>query len=216
MRPIYLFSTSSHPDAISVNSLDITFLKPTIDFAHYDYLILTSKQAVNALQQYDIKEYETKKALCISSATAKASQKAGIQILAVGEGYGDRLVDSIQKYPKETRWLYLRAEVVASNFVQICKNNGYTIEESIVYRSECSKILAKTKPQKDAILIFTSPSAVKCFVNHHKFTKEQFVVTIGKTTAKTLPEGIQYAISEESTIASCIELAKIKSSIFLV
>jgi|FLOH01.1.fsa_nt_gi uroporphyrinogen-III synthase len=209
MQLIYLFSTSAHPEAISINSLEISFLKPKIDFSNYDYLIITSKQAVNALKQYDSHDYQTKKALCISDATAESSQNAGITLLEVGEGYGDKLINIIQKYPKTTKWLYLRAQTVASDLTQICKNDGYVIDESIVYKSECSKILAKTTPEDDAILIFTSPSAVKCFLNHHMFTKEHYTVVIGKTTAKSLPEGTYHTISPEPTIASCINLAKI-------
>ena len=51
-KQIYLFSISSHPDAKSVNSLDIKLLKPEIDFLKYDYFIVTSKQTSEALKQY--------------------------------------------------------------------------------------------------------------------------------------------------------------------
>ncbi len=117
MKPIYLFSISSHPDAYHVNSLDITFFTPEIDFSKYDYLILTSKQASKALQQYDKKEYINKPALCISHQSAKSFECLGGQVLAVGKGYGDTLIDKIKTYSKETKWLYLRAQVVASDFV---------------------------------------------------------------------------------------------------
>ena len=116
-KPIYLFSISSHPDAISVNSLDITFLKPDIDFSKYDALIITSKQASKALMQYDKKEYIHLPALCISKQSAKSYEALGGKILAIGEGYGDTLVEKIKSFEKEKKWLYLRAKVVASNFL---------------------------------------------------------------------------------------------------
>jgi uroporphyrinogen-III synthase len=210
MRNIYLFSTSPHPDAISINSLEISFLHPHIDFSNYDYLIITSKQAINALKQYSNYDYQTTKALCISNATAKASKDAGIELLEVGQGYGDKLTDIIKKYPKSTRWLYLRAEVVASDFVQICQDEGYLIDEQIVYKSKCSQQIKETKISQDAILIFTSPSAVKCFLKYHTFSKKHFCIVIGKTTAKTLPKEIPYTIASEPTILACIELAKTK------
>ena len=129
MRPIYLFSTSSHSKAIHVNSLDITFLRANIAFNEYDYLLLTSKQAIHALAQYDKKSYIHKKALCISNATAQEYKNLGAKVLEIGEGYGDTLVKSIQKYPKKTRWLYLRAETIASNFATLARENGFNITE---------------------------------------------------------------------------------------
>jgi len=213
MRTIYLFSTSSHPDAFSINSLDITLFKPEVNFSHYDYLIITSKQALNALKQYDSQEYHHTKSLCISSATAKLAQKLKISLLEVGEGYGDTLVDIIQKYPKKTKWLYLRAQVIASDFAQVCRDKGYNINEQIVYKSECATILTKITPKDDSILIFTSPSAVKCFLNHHNFTKEHSIIVIGKTTAKSLPKGVSFTISPQSTIVSCIHLANTQADI---
>jgi len=208
MRPIYLFSISSHPDAISINSLDITFLQPEIDFSLYDYLIITSKQASKALMQYDVKEFKNIPALCISKESAKSYKELGAEVLATGEGYGDKLVGSIKKYPKEKRWLYLRAKVIASDFVQQCRADGYLIDEAIVYESGCSQAILSCKVKEDAVLIFTSPSSLECFLQTHTLSKRSRVIVIGKTTAKAVPEGIEYYISEKTTIESCIALAK--------
>ena len=92
-KNVYLFSTSSHPNVISVNSLDITFLKPEIDFSKYDYFIITSKQACRALELYD--EKILKPALCISKATAEAYENLGGKVLALGLGYGDNLSNEV-------------------------------------------------------------------------------------------------------------------------
>ena len=204
---IYLFSISSHPDAISVNSLDITFFHPEIDFSRYDYLIITSKQASEALKQYDTKEYIHKKALCVSVASAKSYEALGGEVLDIGGGYGDNLIQKIQSYPKEIKWLYLRAKVVASTFVQQCKENGYDIDEVVVYESDCSHAIEKISVEEDAILIFTSPSSVQCFLKNNIFTDQQHIIVIGHTTAKVLPKGISYSIAPKTTIMSCIELA---------
>jgi len=208
MRPIYLFSISSHPDAISINSLDITFFKPEIDFSQYDALIITSKQASKALTQYDQEAYIHLPALCVSVASAQSYEELGGKVLDIGGGYGDNLVDKIQSYPKEKKWLYLRAKVVASDFVSICKTEGYDIDEVVVYESDCSKAIENVKVQENAILIFTSPSSVKCFLKNHTFTHKQSVIVIGKTTAKALPEDIKYILSDKTTIDSCIQIAK--------
>lgn len=205
---IYLFSTSSHPDAISINSLDITFLKPEIDFSQYDYLIITSKQVSKALQQYEKKEYISKPALCVSAQSAKSFELLGGEVLAVGKGYGDNLAEQIKSFPKEKKWLYLRAKVVASDFVLTCKESGYMIDEKIVYESECSKIIKKVKVEEEATLIFTSPSSVKCFLKDHELLDTHNIVVIGKTTAKALPKNCSYILSNDTTVDSCIQIAK--------
>lgn len=206
MSNIYLFSTSSHPDAISINSLDIKFLKPNIDFSLYDYLIITSKQTSNALKQYPKEFYIDKKALCVSSKSAIAFEELGGNILEVGSGYGDDLTQIIKKYPKSTKWLYLRAVDVASKFVGICINDAYTIDEKVVYESSCSDKMKNLKIEDDSTLIFTSPSSITCFLESNSISLLSKVIVIGKTTAKALPKAIKYTISHERTIQSCLEL----------
>lgn len=206
--PVYLFSTSSHPDVISINSLDIEFLNPEIDFKKYDYIIITSKQTSLALEKFYKKSYLQTEALCISEKSAEAFEKIGGKILEMGSGYGDNLVDIIQKYPKDTKWLYLRAEVVASNFVQVSQDGGYNIDESVVYKSKCSQKIKDFDLKEHATLIFTSPSSVECFLTGHKFTVNHTVIVIGTSTAKVLPKGIDFTLSPLRTIQSCIDLGK--------
>jgi len=203
---IYLFSTSTHPDAISINSLDIVFFKPKIDFSNSNYLIITSKQAVKALKQYDKEAYINKPALCISQATAKSFEALGGTVLKTGEGYGDSLSQTIQEYPKSTKWLYLRAKEIASNFVQICLEDNYKIEEATLYESNCSTDIQNVNVEEDAILIFTSPSSVKCFSINNSILNTHKVIVIGKTTAKVLPKNIEYSLPQRPSIESCFKL----------
>ena len=204
-KPIYLFSISSHPDAISINSLDIKFLKPDIEFSNYDYFIITSKQASESLKQYEASLL--KPALCVSKQSALSYESIGGAVLDIGAGYGDNLVDKIKEYPKDTKWLYLRAKIVASDFVHVCENDGYNIDEKVIYESGCSKEIENIKIEDKPILIFTSPSSVKCFLENHKIDKDSKVIVIGKTTAKALPKDINYTVSNDTTIDSCIEIA---------
>jgi len=209
MKPtVYLFSISSHPNAVQVNSLKITFLKPNIDFWKYDYLIITSKQASKALQQYDKNDYIDKPALCVSTQSAKSYEALGGKVLEIGGGYGDNLIQHIKKYPKETKWLYLRAKVVASDFVSLCNTEGYHIDEVIIYESDCSKEILEVEIEDDARLIFTSPSSLNCFLKTHTLSQNNKIIVIGKTTAKAVPAGYEYHICEKTTIESCIQLAK--------
>ena len=207
MKKIYLFSTSSHPEAISINSLEIKLFKPDINFSDYDYMIITSKQAVNALKQYKTSDFLDKKALCVSKQSALSYEDIDGKVLAVGGGYGDNLIDTIQNYPKDTKWLYLRATKVASDFATICNNNGYNVSEKIVYESDCSSEILKSSATKGATLIFTSPSSVQCYLKNNTISPFENIIVIGKTTAKMLPENINYHIANETDIQSCIDLA---------
>ncbi len=206
--PIYLFSISSHPDAISINSLSVNFLKPEINFSNYDHLIITSKQTSEALKQYDSSEYLEKEALCISKQSALSYKALGGKVLDIGGGYGDNLESKIRAFPKEIKWLYLRAKVVASDFVKKCQDDGYDIQEAIVYSSDCSQAILDVELEDESILIFTSPSSLKCFLSTHTINPKSKVIVIGTTTAKAVPETIEYHISKETTIDSCMELAQ--------
>ncbi len=205
-KPIYLFSISSHPDAISINSLSITFIKPEINFSSYDYLIITSKQTSEALKQYKKEDYIGKPALCVSTQSALSYEKLGGKVLDIGGGYGDNLLSKIKELPKETKWLYLRAKVVASDFVELCQNEGYYIDEATVYESDCSQEILDVKVEDDATLIFTSPSSLHCYLKTHTISIESKIIVIGKTTAKAVPQGLECQISQKTTIESCMEL----------
>lgn len=207
-KKIYLFSTTSHEDAISINSLDITFFKQDIDFSVYDYLIITSKQAVNTLKQYNKDDYIDKKALCVSDASAKHYRSLGGTILESSFGYGDDLKDIIKKYPQDTRWLYIHAKVTASDFSKELIKDGFNIQSVVGYESVCSKEILDFRDPGNSVLIFTSPSSVECYLKNNTIKKDNIVIVIGKTTAKALPTGIKYKVSELRSIDSCIELAK--------
>ncbi|WP_321779159.1 uroporphyrinogen-III synthase [Sulfurimonas sp.] len=204
---IYLFATSKHQDAISVKSLEVKFLKPSIDFSAYDYLIITSKQTVKALEQYDKKDFIDIPALCVSKKTAASYENFGGNILDIGDGYGDNLVKNIKEKSKDKKWLYLRAELIASDFVLRCQDDGYDIDEEILYASQCSQEVLDVNICKNATLIFTSPSAITCFLKTHTIDSYAKVVVLGKTTAKSLPKNIKYQISQKTSIESCMELA---------
>jgi uroporphyrinogen-III synthase len=206
-KQIYLFATSKHPDAISAQSLQVRFLKPTINFTKYDHLIITSKQTIKALKQYKEQDFINIPALCVSKKTADAYKDFGGNILDFGDGYGDNLINHIEKKPKDTKWLYLRAESIASDFVARCKADGYSIDEEILYVSECAKEALEVEVEKSSILIFTSPSSIECFLKTHTIDNDAKIIVIGTTTAKALPDGLSYEISKHTSIDSCMELA---------
>jgi len=200
MNKIYLFSATPNLNALHVNTLDFDFFQPQINFSNYDYLVLTSKKAVDALQYYNKKDYINIPALCISRFTKEYYEKFAGKILDVGNGIGSNLQTIIDTYPKDKKWLYLRAKEIASDALHV--------EEAIVYESRCSdEILNFRLEDKDAILIFTSPSSVRCFLKNNSLHVEQKIIVIGTTTAKALPTKVNYKVSDKTSINSCLELA---------
>lgn len=210
-KSIYLFATSKSKHAKNIKSLDVRYLKPDIDFSKYEYLIITSKQTVKALEQYDKKDFIEIPALCVSVKTAVAYEEFGGKILGSGDGYGDNLIKNIKEFSKDTKWLYLRAELIASDFVQKSRDDGYSIDEEILYVSECSQEILDVRVNDDSTLIFTSPSSIECFLKNNSIHPDAKIIVIGKTTANLLPQDVEYIVSESTSIESCIELAlKIK------
>ncbi len=178
-----------------------------IDFSKYDFLILTSKQTSEALKQYDQKEYLSLPSICVSKKSAEAYEALGGSVLAYAKGHGDELSSLIKQFSHTKKWLYLRAKAVASDFVNECQREGFCIDEKVVYESSCSQEILQAKIQENAILIFTSPSSVRCFLKNHQLYETNTLIVIGKTTAQALPHEVKYILSEDKTIQSCIDIA---------
>jgi len=206
VQKIYLFSTTPHKDVVHVPSLSIKYLQPQIDFLQYNYFIITSKQTIAALQKYE--NFDLLPALCVSEKTALAYKEIGGKVLCTGDGYGKSLVAKIKEFSQETQWLYPRAKIVASDFAQQARENGFCIDEAIVYVSSCSQAIRDIKMEQDGVLIFTSPSSVKCFLQTHTILKGHKVIVIGHTTAHLLPEDVKPYISEINSVEHCVKIAK--------
>ncbi|MDD2356752.1 MAG: uroporphyrinogen-III synthase [Thiovulaceae bacterium] len=206
-KNIYLFSLTPYEGVTHINSLHVSLFTPEIDFKNYDYLIITSKQILQALKNYH-ESWKNLPVLAVAKPTAEAVVKAGGKILEYGSGYGDNLAEIIFSYPKEKRWLYLRAKEVASDFALTCKQNGCNIDEVIMYETTCSHELKSVEIEDNATLIFTSPSSVECFLKHHDFKETQNIIVIGTTTARAIPLGVNYKIASQPTMQSCIQKAQ--------
>ncbi|MDX9813803.1 MAG: uroporphyrinogen-III synthase [Sulfurimonas sp.] len=205
-KKIYLFATSKSDRVTSIKSLDVAFLTPKIDFSKYDHLIITSKQTIKALEAYKKSDFIDKPAICVSQKTASYWEKFGGRVLGYGNGYGNSLIHNIKEFSKDTKWLYLRARVIASSFVKMAKDEGYNIDEQILYESDCSDEILSVRAEAGDTLIFTSPSSVDCFLKNNTIDSTSRVIVIGTTTAKSLPDGIEYEMSKKTTIESLLEL----------
>jgi len=207
LKQIYLFSKTSHPDVIHIPILNTTFLQPDINFSDYDAIVLTSKQAVTALDKIS-SEWKSVPALSIASKTEEIVRKAGGVLLGRGDGYGDSLDDIIVKKYAEFRWLYPRPLVVASNFKERVKARGVDIDDVVVYETSCNASCSDHDLKDEAVLIFTSPFTIECFLEFYTFKKSYKIVAIGKTTAKALPKEVTYLMPDTPNVDACVTLAK--------
>jgi len=210
-RPIYLVSVtpSSDADVIHLPLLGTRWLQPKTVLAHVDGIIFTSKTGVDAMERID-PSWKTLPVLCVGKATLQRVRELGGSPLETGSGYGEDLFEIIRTRYADKRWLYARPEVIASDFAQRLREAGISVEEAIVYETVCLAEDFSTPVADDAVLIFTSPSALKCFRSRYKILPGHDVVVIGKTTQKSLPDHPVH-LASEPTVASCVTLAKILS-----
>ncbi len=206
-RKIYLFSKTENSEVNHIPILLTEFFQPEINYNNYDAIVLTSKQSVIALENIN-HEWIKLPVLTIANFTANQARAAGATVLEHGTGYGNSLAEIIINGYPDKRWLYPRPEVVASDFAQKVENAGVSMDGVIVYKTTCNSEVASLQLEDDAILIFTSPLTIECFLKQHQFKKSQSVIAIGKTTATALPQGIDIAMPKETSVQGCVDLAR--------
>lgn len=206
-KTIFLFSKTTHPDVTHVPILKTRFFQPEIDFSRYDAIVLTSKQAVTALQKIS-PEWKNVPALSVASKTADMVRRAGGRVLESGKGYGDSLADIIINNYRAYRWLYPRPMVAASDFKERVKAAGVAMDDVVLYETLCNHACQEIQLPDNATLIFTSPFTIACFLELWSFKESYKVVVIGKTTAKALPAGVKYVMPDEPSVEASVLMAQ--------
>jgi uroporphyrinogen-III synthase len=204
--PLYLFSKTPFPDTIHIPILTIRHLLPSIDFNRYDRLIVTSKEAVEALDAIE-HDWQKLPVLCVAAKTAEKVSELGGVVMETGSGYGDALETVIRNEDKKLRWLYAKPVVAASDFAERLKAEGFDIEGIPVYETACNPNPNMTV-KDEAVLAFTSPSAVDCFMQHYGFKAGHRVIVIGKTTMAALPGGVQARMPVTTSVEALVALGK--------
>lgn len=207
MRPIYLISKTPYPGVEHIPVLSISFLHPVIDFSLYEGIILTSKQAILALENYDL-DWNKLKCICVSESTAAAAREIGAVDIESGDGYGVSIPSVLGTKKRYGKWLYLRPKVIASEWVERARSEGFDIDEAIVYETTCNEAAANYPISDEGILIFTSPSSIHCFLENYSILPTHKVVVIGKTTQNALSEGVLSYLSSSTSVASAVDLAR--------
>lgn len=206
-RPIYLFSKTPYEGVFHIPLLEIEFLHVTLDLNDFDLIVMTSKQALMALE-YIVPEWKKLPVIAVSEPTAELVRNYGGTCVAQGNGYGESLYDLILNAFPDKRLLYPSAEVLASDFAQRLQNANVAITRKVIYRTRCNTQVIPEELEANAVLIFTAPSAVSCYLQCHELLPTQQVIAIGSTTAAALPENVSVLIPKMPSVAEAVALAQ--------
>ena len=207
LRPVYLISKTPYEGVVHIPVLTLSFLNPVIDFTHYEGIILTSKQAVLGLENYSL-DWNRLKCICVSESTAAAARERGAVDIESGDGYGVSIPSVLKGKKRDGKWLYLRPKIVASDWIEVARGEGYEIDEAIIYETICNKTVANYPISDEGILIFTSPSTVRCFTQNHLILPTHSVVVIGTTTQNALPAEVASHLSSTTSVEAAVDLAR--------
>ena len=207
-RAIYLLSPTPKEGTIALPMIDFTVTAQSIDFSHSDTLIFTSKQAVVTADKID-SSWKNYPCVAIGPATKKQIEDLGGKVIYYPKSfYGETLSQDIAQFFRDKKLLYLRPKEISFDSKGFLEKEGIVLQEQIIYETSCIKYTVKEKPSKDAIIIFTSPSTIHCFLKNFVWDESYTAVVIGKATKVHLPENAEYVVADEPMIASCIEKAK--------
>ncbi|NEW61311.1 uroporphyrinogen-III synthase [Sulfurovum sp. bin170] len=179
-----------------------------IDFSRCDTLMFTSKQAVVSAESID-KRWKNYPSVAIGRATKKKIEELGGEVIYYPkEFYGKSLAEDIKEKFSDRTLLYLRPKEVSFDSKGYLAKEGIELQEQIIYETSCQRYEESDAPLKNAIIIFTSPSTIKCFFENFSWDRSYTAILIGKATKEHLPDYCEYVVADVPLIDSCIEKAK--------
>ena len=204
---LYILSSTPVKGATLMPVIEQRFFKKAIDFLSYDYLLFTSKNAVIAAERIS-DEWKRIPAIVIGNATAAKVEELGGRVAFVSTSfYGERLAKEIsERFDPKRRYLFLRPKAVATDIADILEKKGFHIDEQVVYETRCVECQRVQAPPRGSIIIFSSPSTVRCFFRCFAWDESYRAYALGTKTAAALPEGIECRICEGNTLQECIDL----------
>ncbi len=196
---IYLLSPAKREGVFNLPMIEFRRIADKIDFNGVDTLIFTSKQAIVTADSID-RRWREFDSIAIGGATkAKIEELGGRVIFSPKNFYGETLAKDILERFKDRQTLYLRPKVISFDSKSFLEKNGVSIKEQIIYETTCKSYTKESQPQKGAIIIFTSPSTIRCFFKSFEWDSSYRAVIIGKATKKELPDFIENVEIAERT-----------------
>lgn len=204
---IYLLSPLQKEGTHSLPMISFSLVAKEIDFTNIEVLMFTSKQAVVSADEID-QSWKNYPCIAIGKATKKKIESLGGKVIfAPKEFYAKSLNDEIKERFFDKKILYLRPKEVSFDSKSYLAECGIELKEQILYETSCVKYEESQKPKEGAIIIFTSPSTIKCFFKNFDWDDSYTAVLIGKATQKHLPTYCKSVISSEPLIDSCVKKA---------
>ena len=206
---IYLLSPKKKEETLSLLMIQFSLITQILDLSCYDLLMFTSKQAVLSADSLN-KAWKKIPCLAIGKATAKQIKTLGGEVLYQPNNfYAKDLAQEIAQQFKNKKILYLRPKEVSFDSKSFLASQGIVLDEKIIYETSCVKYSKKDKPKKNAIIIFTSPSTIKCFFKNFEWDESYRAVVIGEATKVHLPNEVREVfVAKKPLIESCVEMAR--------
>ena len=205
---IYLLSPQPKEGTVHLPMIAFRLLHTPIDFSQCDVLMFTSKQAVRSVEALNT-EWKRYPCLAIGSATAKEIESLGGRVIYQPDTfYAKTLSEEIITRFKDKNILYLRPKEVSFDSKSFLAQAGLALQEQIIYETTCMKYEEKEKPLKEAVIIFTSPSTIHCFLKNFEWDESYTAVIIGEATKKHLPAYARFEVADEPLIDACISKAR--------
>jgi len=204
---IYLLSPHAKKGCTHLPMISFSIVEQTLAFEGYELLMFTSKQAVVSADKLN-PNWKEIPCLAIGSATAKQIEVLGGTVQYQPKSfYGETLSHDIVSKFKGKKILYLRPKEVSFNSKDFLQKEGIFLDEKIIYETACMQYTNEEKPDKNAIIIFTSPSSIHCFLKNFEWDKSYVAVVIGEATKKHLPVNACYEVADTPLIDACITKA---------
>jgi uroporphyrinogen-III synthase len=201
---IYLLSPHPHEGTIHLPMISFSLLSQTLELDAYDLLIFTSKQAVRSANDLN-KNWKNIPCIAIGNATATEIESLGGTVYYKPKNfYTKTLSTDVKTKFKNKKLIYLRPKDVFFDLKGSLANNDVFIDEKMIYNTSCIAYKKHEKPPCNAIIIFTSPSTIKCFLRNFSWNHSYIAIVIGESTKKHLPLNARYEIADKPLIKECI------------
>jgi uroporphyrinogen-III synthase len=208
MRKIYMLSPVPFEGTEHLPMITFRRTADRIDFGDVDTLLFTSKKAVAFADTID-SEWKRYDCFAVGAATAEEIKKRGGRVVYLPETfYGEKLASDIVEKFAHRRFLYLRPETVSFDAKSFLQNAGISVREAIIYKTECVRYDTTQAPQKGAVIVFTSPSTIHCFLRNFAWDESYTAVVIGEATKVHLPSNARFEVAEIPRISACVKKAR--------
>ncbi len=205
---IYLCSPTPREGLNPLPLISFNLVADHIDYQGCDTLMFTSKQAVLSAEAIDPK-WKSLPTIAIGPATQRQIEALGGYVLFRPDSfYGESLAKEILERFLERKLLYLRPKEVSFDSRGYLKSMGVELKEQIIYETSCRSYAPEEAPKPGSIIIFTSPSTIRCFLRNFPWRDDYHAIVIGNSTRSHLPTRAVFSVAKVPTIDACIAKAK--------